>query len=68
MSGLGDRLAELHLPDHRGKWVAVVVAVLLCAVFAGIGVGFGVTALGATGLVDRVAATVPPPPPVVVHP
>ncbi|MGH3536031.1 MAG: D-alanyl-D-alanine carboxypeptidase/D-alanyl-D-alanine endopeptidase, partial [Pseudonocardiaceae bacterium] len=68
VSGLGDRLAELHLPDHRGKWVAVVVAVLLCAVFAGIGVGFGVTALGATGLVDRVAATVPPPPPVVVHP
>jgi serine-type D-Ala-D-Ala carboxypeptidase/endopeptidase (penicillin-binding protein 4) len=68
VSGLGDRLAELRLPDHRGKWVAVVVAVLLCAVVAGIGVGFGVTALGTTGLVDRVAATAPPPPPVVVHP
>jgi D-alanyl-D-alanine carboxypeptidase/D-alanyl-D-alanine-endopeptidase (penicillin-binding protein 4) len=68
VSGLGDRLAELCLPDHRGKWVAVVVAVLLCAVVAGIGVGFGVTALGTTGLVDRVAATAPPPPPVVVHP
>ena len=31
-----------------------------------IGVGFGVTALGTTGLVG--VATVPPPPPVVVHP
>ena len=68
MSGLGDRLAELHLPDHSVKRVAVVVAVLLLAAVAGLGVGFGVTALGTTGLVDRVAATVPPPPPVVVHP
>lgn len=68
MSGLGDRLAELHLPDHSVKRVAVVVAVLLLAAVAGLGVGFGVTALGTTGLVDRVAATVPPPQPVVVHP
>lgn len=68
VSGLGDRLAELHLPDHSVKRVAVVVAVLLLAAVAGLGVGFGVTALGTTGLVDRVAATVPPPQPVVVHP
>ncbi len=68
MSGLGDRLAELHLPDHSVKRVAVVVAVLLLAAVAGLGVGFGVTSLDATGLVDRVAATVPPPPPLVVHP
>ena len=67
--GLRGRIgAGLHLPARRVKRVAVVVAVLLCAVVAGIGVGFGVTALGTTGLVDRVAATVPPPPPVVVHP
>ncbi|MGA9690825.1 MAG: D-alanyl-D-alanine carboxypeptidase, partial [Pseudonocardiaceae bacterium] len=68
MSGLGGRLAGVHLPDHRGKRVAVVVAVLLLAVVAGLGVGLGVTALGATGLVNPVAGTVPPPPPVVVHP
>jgi D-alanyl-D-alanine carboxypeptidase/D-alanyl-D-alanine-endopeptidase (penicillin-binding protein 4) len=69
VSGLRGRMgAGLHLPEPRGKRVAVVVAVLLCAVVAGIGVGFGVTALGTTGLVDRVAATAPPPPPVVVHP
>jgi D-alanyl-D-alanine carboxypeptidase/D-alanyl-D-alanine-endopeptidase (penicillin-binding protein 4) len=69
LSGLRGRIgSRLHLPARRVKRVAVVVAVLLCAVVAGIGVGFGVTALGTTGLVDRVAATVPPPPPVVVHP
>jgi D-alanyl-D-alanine carboxypeptidase/D-alanyl-D-alanine-endopeptidase (penicillin-binding protein 4) len=69
VSGLRGRIgAALHLPARRVKRVAVVVAVLLCAVVAGIGVGFGVTSLDATGLVDRVAATVPPPPPVVVHP
>jgi D-alanyl-D-alanine carboxypeptidase/D-alanyl-D-alanine-endopeptidase (penicillin-binding protein 4) len=68
VSGFGSRLATLHLPDHLGKRVAVVVAVLLLAVVAGLGVGLGVTALGAAGLADRVAATVPPPPPVVVHP
>jgi D-alanyl-D-alanine carboxypeptidase/D-alanyl-D-alanine-endopeptidase (penicillin-binding protein 4) len=67
--GLRGRIgAGLHLPARRVKRVAVVVAVLLCAMVAGIGVGFGVTALGTTGLVDPVVATVPPPPPVVVHP
>lgn len=67
MSALRGRIgAGLQLPARRGKRVAVVVAVLLCAVVAGIGVGFGVTALGTTGLVG--VATVPPPPPVVVHP
>ncbi len=69
VSGLRGRIgAALHLPARRVKRIAVVVAVLLCAVVAGIGVGFGVTALHTTGLVDRVAATVPPPPPLVVHP
>ena len=67
MSALRGRIgAGLQLPARRGKRVAVVVAVLLCAVVAGIGVGFGVTALGTTGLVGM--ATVPPPPPAVVHP
>lgn len=69
MPGFGGRIgAGLHLPDRRGKRIAVVVAVLLFAVVAGIGVGLGVTTLGATGLADRVAATAPPPPPVVVRP
>ncbi len=72
VSGFGGRLATLHLPDQPGKRVAVVVAVLLFAVVAGLGVGLGVTALGVaalnmTGLADRVVATLPPPPPVVVH-
>jgi D-alanyl-D-alanine carboxypeptidase/D-alanyl-D-alanine-endopeptidase (penicillin-binding protein 4) len=67
VSGFGGRLATLHLPDQPGKRVAVVVAVLLLAVVAGLGVGLGVTALDAAGLADRVAATVPPPSPVVVH-
>jgi D-alanyl-D-alanine carboxypeptidase/D-alanyl-D-alanine-endopeptidase (penicillin-binding protein 4) len=72
--GFGGRIgAGLHLPDRPVKRVAVVVAVLLFAVVAGLGVGLGVTAMGATvlgmtGLADRVAATVPPPPPVVLHP
>lgn len=67
MSALRGRIgAGLQLPARRGKRVVVVVAVLLCAVVAGIGVGFGVTALGTTGLVGM--ATVPPPPPAVVHP
>jgi D-alanyl-D-alanine carboxypeptidase/D-alanyl-D-alanine-endopeptidase (penicillin-binding protein 4) len=72
--GLGGRLAALHLPDRRGKRVAVVAAVLLLAVVAGLGVGLGVTVLDVAGLINRlpltgaVTATVPPPAPVVVHP
>ena len=64
MPGLGGRLAALRLPAWRGRRVAVVLAVLLLAVVAGI----GVTVLGATVLANPVAATVPPPPPVVPHP
>lgn len=69
MSGRGGRLAELHLPDQRGKRVAVIVAVLLLAVVAGVGVG-----VGATALTNRLAAaralaeTVPSPAPLVLHP
>jgi serine-type D-Ala-D-Ala carboxypeptidase/endopeptidase (penicillin-binding protein 4) len=72
--GLGGRLAALHLPAQRGKRVAVVLAVLLLAVVAAIGVGLGATGLDAIGLTKRlevagvIAATVPPPPPVVPHP
>jgi serine-type D-Ala-D-Ala carboxypeptidase/endopeptidase (penicillin-binding protein 4) len=81
--GLGGRLAALHLPTQRcslgGRRLAVVVAVLLLAVVAGIGVGLGstvldVTVLDVTVLANRlattgaVAATAPPPPPVVPHP
>lgn len=68
VSGLAGRLAALHLPDRRGKRVAVVVAVLLLAVIAGLGVGVGVTALTAGGPGSWLAVTVPPPPPAVVHP
>ncbi|MGH3869062.1 MAG: D-alanyl-D-alanine carboxypeptidase, partial [Pseudonocardiaceae bacterium] len=73
MPGLGGRLAALHLPDRRGKRVAVVAAVLLLAVVAGIGVGLGVTVLDVAGLAKlvmtgAVAATVPPPAPVIPHP
>ncbi|MGB8200767.1 MAG: D-alanyl-D-alanine carboxypeptidase, partial [Pseudonocardiaceae bacterium] len=64
--GLGGRLAALHLPDQRGKRVAVIAAVLLLAVVAGIGVGFGVTVL--TNRLVAAVPTVPPPAPVVVHP
>jgi serine-type D-Ala-D-Ala carboxypeptidase/endopeptidase (penicillin-binding protein 4) len=69
--GLGGRLAALHLPAQRGKRVAVVAAVLLLAVVAGIGVGLSVTVLDVAGLSHRfviTGETVPPPAPVVVHP
>jgi len=66
--GLGGRLATLRLPHRRGKRSAVVVAVLLLAVLAGLGVGLGVTALANGQQASWVAATVPPPPPVVVQP
>ncbi|MFY9807482.1 MAG: hypothetical protein WAK86_09480, partial [Pseudonocardiaceae bacterium] len=58
----------------RGKRLAVVLAVLILGVVAGIGVGFGVSALGGIALATRflapaaVVATAPPPPPVVLHP
>lgn len=71
MPGLGSRLAALHLPARRGRRVAVIVAVLLLAVLAGLGVGLGATVLTNRLLTSRlaaVAATVPPPPPVVPHP
>lgn len=68
MPGLGGWLAALRLPDRRGKRIVVIVAVLLLAVVAGLGVGFGVTALAAGRQASWVAATVPPPPPVVVRP
>ena len=64
--GLGGRLAALHLPAQRGKRVAVIAAVLLLAVVAGIGVGLGVTVL--TNRLVAAVPTVPPPAPVVVHP
>lgn len=72
MPGLGGRLAAQHLPARRGKRLAVVVAVLLLAVIAGIGVGLGATVLtnrlALTNRLPGVAVTVPPPAPVVPHP
>ncbi|MGH3699513.1 MAG: D-alanyl-D-alanine carboxypeptidase/D-alanyl-D-alanine endopeptidase [Pseudonocardiaceae bacterium] len=69
MLGRGGRLAELHLPDQRGRRVAVIVAVLLLAVVAGVGIGLGVTVLTNRVTATRaLAETVPPPVPVVPQP
>lgn len=70
MSGLGGRIgAVLQLPARRAMRVAVVVAVLLCAVVAGTGVGVGVTVVtGRIAAAKALAAIVPPPPPVVPRP
>ena len=70
MSGFGGRIgAALRLPARRIKRIAVVLAVLLLAAVAGVGVGFGVTAVkNKIEAARALAAIVPPPPPVVLHP
>lgn len=67
MPGFGGRIgAVLQLFVPRGKQVAVVLAVVLLAAVAGIGVGLGVTELSNRAAAARaLAAIVPPPAPVV---
>ncbi|HET9117314.1 MAG TPA: hypothetical protein VFN75_04425, partial [Pseudonocardiaceae bacterium] len=70
MLGFGGRIgAVLRLPARRAKRVAVVLAVLLLAAVAGIGVGLGVTVLtNRLAAAQEASRIVPPPAPVVLHP
>jgi D-alanyl-D-alanine carboxypeptidase/D-alanyl-D-alanine-endopeptidase (penicillin-binding protein 4) len=68
MRGLGRLGDVLGRYGKRATMVLVVAAVLLVAAAAGLGVGFGVTALTHRLATPSTVETVPPPEPVVPHP